>query len=359
MSANASSQEESMEEDHCFVSDSIAVKLARITAYCILMVISLVGNSVIISVVWKEARMRKTINFFIVNMCAADLLITLYMPRVMSLSYAGYEWQVNGIIGLIFCKLSVFMHETAITTSIFTVVAISSDRFFAVVFPLKNFVTKKVCRLLIVAIWISSVLIRLPMLYGLRLGLDKTGKLGCFLSLDDTFNEGAAKTYYQFTLISLFAIPLSAIAVLYSGILITLKLRKVPGGDVSDIAGREQRRNSVTKKKVLRLVMTVVALFFFCWLLYFIWLILWSYKIQVPCEVLFLRLFLAHVNSALNPCLYLLLNENFHEGFKNILSRCPLGRRIIRRQIYPLNAVHRSSRAPQRQDKQAWNNTEL
>ena len=31
--------------------------------------------------------MRKTINFFIVNMCVADLLITLYMPRVVSISY--------------------------------------------------------------------------------------------------------------------------------------------------------------------------------------------------------------------------------------------------------------------------------
>ena len=77
--------------------------------------------------------MRKTVNFFIVNMCIADLLITLYMPRSMSVWYDGYKWQLQGTVGVFFCKLAVFMHQTAICVSIFTVVAISFDRFFAVV----------------------------------------------------------------------------------------------------------------------------------------------------------------------------------------------------------------------------------
>lgn len=356
-SFNASNQERSdAANEACFVNDSTTVKVARITAYCILILVSLCGNSVIIAVVWKERSMRKTINFFIVNMCVADLLITLYMPRVISQALAGYEWLVSGILGLIFCKLSVFMHQTAIAASILTVVAISCDRFFAVVFPLKTFITKKSCRVIISVIWISSVTIRLPMFYGLKIRVEHTGKLGCFLSLDDTFNKGAEKTYYKFTLISLFAVPLSAIAILYSGILISLKLRNVPGEDVSGNTSREQKRDVVIKKKVLRMVLIVVAVFVLCWLLFFIQLILFSYKIQVACEVLFMRLFLAHLNSAMNPCLYLVLNENFREGFKHILRRCPLNWCFVSQRISPLNSTTLSYRDPARDEERTSNN---
>ena len=323
--SNHTNHSQIVANEDCFVNDSTTVKLARILPYCILLVVSLLGNSLTIAVVRREQRMRKTVNFFIVNMCIADLLITLYMPRSMSVWYDGYKWQLHGMLGLVVCKFAVFMHQTAICVSIFTVVAISFDRFFAVVFPLKTIITKKICRIIIVMIWFSSVAIRLPMLYGLNL-VYNNGQNSCFLSLDDVFYKGAEKTSYKFALIGLFAVPLSVIAVLYSAILIFVKLRKVPG---QETAGREQRRDARIKKKVLRMVLIVVATFVLCWLLYFVQLILFAYKIPVSCEVLFLGLFFAHLNSAVNPCLCFVFNENFREGLKRILIRFALCRRIL------------------------------
>ena len=350
---NQTEKDQIVASDDCFVRDSTAVKMLRIVPYCILLVVSLLGNSVMIAVVWKEQRMRKTVNFFIVNICVADLFITFYMPRAMSLWYAGYKWQVNGTLGLIVCKLGVFMHETAICVSIFTVVAISCDRFFTVVLPLKTIITKKICRIIIAVIWFLSVTIRLPMLYGLKTAFDKYGQWSCSLSLDDAFYKGAEKAYYNFALIGLFAIPLSVIAVLYSGILIFLKLRKAPGEVVSGNMEREHRRDAMIKKKVLRMVLTVVAVFVLCWLLYFVELILFSYKIQVSCDVSFLKLFLAHLNSALNPCLYFLLNENFRVGVKNILSGCLQTNLVnLTRRVSRSNAIG-LAKAPEEEDKQA------
>ena len=325
--------------------------------YCILVIVSLCGNSAIITVVWKVRRMRKTINFFIVNMCIADLLITLYMPRSISVSFTGYRWLVGGILGLIFCKFSVFMHQTAIAVSIFTVIAISCDRFFAVVFPLKTFITKKICQIIIAFTWILSAAIRLPMLYGLKVTVGKNGYLGCLLSLDDAFYKGAEKNYYQFTLIGLFAVPLSVIVILYSGIFISLRLRKSPGEVVPRGVGREHRRDAVITKKVLRMVFIVVVVFVLCWLLFFIQLILFSYKIRVPCEVLFWRLFLAHLNSGINPILYLVLNENYREGVKNLIRRWRPGGFVAEKTVYPLRSVTlESSRNPQMEGTQTKNN---
>lgn len=318
---NYTPKNESVQNEDCFENDLTAVKMARIVPYCMLLVVSLLGNSAIIAAVWKEQRLRKTVNFFMVNMCTADLLITLYMPRSLSVWHDGYKWQLYGTLGLVVCKFAVFMHQTAICVSIFTVVAISFDRFFAVILPLRTIITKKICRIIITMIWFSSVVIRLPMLYGLKLINTNNGETSCHLSLDDVFYQGAEKTYYNFTLIGLFAVPLAVIVVLYSAILISLKLRKAPG---EEIAGREHTRDTRIKKKVLRMVLIVVAAFVLCWLLYFVQLILFSYKIQVGCEVLFFRLFLADLNSAVNPCLCFALNENFRTGLKRILVRCAL-----------------------------------
>lgn len=318
----------------CFSFDSMAIKVSRVVAYCIVILVSVLGNSLIIYIVAKERRMRKTVNYFIVNMAAADLLITFYMPRAISQVYAGFEWQVEGTAGLIFCKLVVFFHETAIAVSNFTVVAISFDRFFAVVFPLKVFITERGCSAIIVLIWIVAIALRVPMVYGAKT-IIRQGQLTCFLNLDEVLGKGAEKAYYQFTLIGLFSIPLITILILYSTIFIFIKSRKPPGEGLS----RNQyhrRRAQATKKKVLRMVTVVVGAFVLCWLLYFIQLILFSYKITVSCDVLFLKLFLAHFNSALNPCLYVTFSENFRKCFKDILLRLPFCRYALETPVVTL-----------------------
>ena len=84
------------------------------------------------------------------------------------------------------------------------------------------------------------------------------------------------------------------------------------------------------------MVFIVVVVFVLCWLLFFIQLILFSYKIRVPCEVLFWRLFLAHLNSGINPILYLVLNENYREGVKNLIRRWRPGGFVAEKSVYPL-----------------------
>ena len=47
-------------------------------AYSIILVASLVGNSFVGIIVYKTKAMRKTINFFIVNMAMSDLLFSVF-----------------------------------------------------------------------------------------------------------------------------------------------------------------------------------------------------------------------------------------------------------------------------------------
>lgn len=63
----------------------------RIIPYCLIIFVSLIGNSLVLAVVFKNPRMRTTVSNYIVNLAVTDLLITFYMPRVISLALFGYD----------------------------------------------------------------------------------------------------------------------------------------------------------------------------------------------------------------------------------------------------------------------------
>ena len=320
-SVNLSAKDPLVSESKCFHQDSLAVKAVRIIPYCLIMLVSLIGNSMVVAVVSKNPRMRTSVNNYIVNLAIADLLITCYMPRVISIALFGYEWVIGGTTGLVLCKLSIFLNQTPIIASMFTVVAISFDRFNAVVFPLRTFVSARLCKVIILCTWLLALAFRLPTVYAVNL-MTQDGTLFCNLLSDVTFGQGTSKMYYHINLIIIFTIPLVIIVVLYSAIIITLKRRKIPGLTPENSSNNSEgfRRREVAKKNVLRLVSIVVASFILCWLLYYIRLIMFAYGYKLSCEWLFVRLVLAHFNSALSPCLYAIFSENYRRGFRKILT---------------------------------------
>ena len=60
----------------------------KITAFVFLMLLSVLGNALLIAVVYKNAnqRMRTSSNYFIFNMSCADVLLTVYTVPVSSVS---------------------------------------------------------------------------------------------------------------------------------------------------------------------------------------------------------------------------------------------------------------------------------
>ncbi|XP_022800969.1 neuropeptide FF receptor 2-like [Stylophora pistillata] len=254
-------------------------------------------------------------------MALADIFLTMYMPRMIALTYVGYEWQVDNLLGEITCRISTLLNYAWMTASILTVVAISFDRFLAVVFPLRpSLLTIPRTKGIIFFIWLSAIAFRAPMAYSASLN-SLNGKPHCYIALHETFGDETKKIYYFLNLFSFFLIPFLFILILYTAILITLKKRKPPQVDTTLRINPWQQHKEETTKKVLQLAIAVVIAFVLCWLLYFIRLILYSYNVDVSCNVLFVHLFLAHSNSAFNPCLYVVFSESYRHGVKNIISQ--------------------------------------
>ena len=111
--------------------------------------------------------------------------------------------------------------------------------------------------------------------------------------------------------------------VVYTVICRKLWLRKIPGNVTTANLAAAQK----SKRKVVRLLVVIVLVFAICWfpnyIDHYIWFVRPELSNSLPVEVQFCFLWLAHANSAINPCLYILLNSKFRKELVTIITCCP------------------------------------
>ena len=299
------------------------VKGVKAAAYILVILLSLFGNVMVVRVVHKNRRMRTITNYLIINMALADLLTTVFnMLPTLYWIFRGLDvWAVGGWIGETLCKLLNFAQSVSITVSVFTLCAIAFDRFFAIFRPLKRVITFRVAKGIIGASWMSSIVVAGPQLYVLTTA-GKKGHGQCVEHWGAPFDEATAPRDYTIALfVLLYALPLAVIAFLYTVIMLKLWRRRAPGQQLS----LNQENKDKTNRKVLKMLVTVVIVFALSWLpLYVRMFVMFAesdrYVCGLPYEMDFLTLYLGHANSAINPYIYVIFNENYRRGFKSVLS---------------------------------------
>ena len=131
------------------------------------------------------------------------------------------------------------------------------------------------------------------------------------LSYEETYR--VLKTFHIVCFITLYVLPLCVAGINYSLICRKLWLRQIPG-NVSD-SNRANAEKS--KRKVVRLLVTVCVFFALCWFpLYvnhYFWYVRHDQIHLLPKEVEVIFTWLSHANSAINPCLYVVLNSEFRK----------------------------------------------
>ncbi|VDP60794.1 unnamed protein product [Schistosoma mattheei] len=91
--------------------------------FSLIVIFSIFGNILVMWIILNNRRMRTITNCFLFNLSAADLLtIFQIIPNVY------YVLQNDWIFGIAYCKFSQFFTSFNIAISVFTFIAISSDR---------------------------------------------------------------------------------------------------------------------------------------------------------------------------------------------------------------------------------------
>lgn len=108
--------------------------------YGVVFVLALVGNMVVCAVVFTSIRKWTVTNFFIVNMAAGDILMAFFcIPFTFVPTFVLLYWP----FGAAMCRLVSFSQAVSVFVSAYTMVAISSDRYLAIVYPLRPRMTRK------------------------------------------------------------------------------------------------------------------------------------------------------------------------------------------------------------------------
>ena len=312
--------------------DSVGIpldlKIGLTSAYVVIFLVALFGNSVgfYVVVIKKESLSRSVTNLFIGNMAVADLLLTItIMPFSVAFLYRDALW-IGGTLGSITCKALFYVMPVFISASVFTMMLISFDRFYAVFFPLKEKFFQKP-KVLSAIIWISSFGLMTPIVLMYQTREIQPGVYYCLQEWpwappnDTDFTETykVLKSFHICLFVVLYALPLSVTLFIYFLICRKLWLGKIPGNVTDSKIAAENR----LKRKVTCLLVITCVVFAVCWfpvyVNHYFWYVRPDQSHKLPSKVQMLFLWIAHANSALNPCLYILLNKKFRQKFQATL----------------------------------------
>ena len=128
-------------------------------------------------------------------------------------------------------------------------------------------------------------------------------------TLEQTYR--VLKTFHIVIFITVYVLPLFVTGTNYSLICRKLWLRQIPGN-----ASDSNRANAEkSKRKVVRLLVIICVVFAVCWfpvyVNHYFWYVRPDQLHLLPFEAQVVFIWLAHANSAINPCLYVLLNSEF------------------------------------------------
>ena len=309
----------------CITVDSPGEIISKVCAYCLTLLLSFVGNIFIIIIVFKHRDLRKTANYFIVNMAVSDLIFALvvFPFQITRLVTDPSDWPVRGILGSIFCKLFHFANSVSIQVSAQSLVWIAIDRFVAVVFPIRiGLISAKIRTIAIASSWIFAGLLNSPTL--IIWELIQHGDYASCSAVGSVFTSHEANSVYVWLQLTFFLFsPLFITIVLYTATAIVLKRQNKA---LEDSAPNVQRLSLKKRRRAIQMLVVIVALFYVCIIpqssLHFVPYVHW----RPSCD--FIRLFsfwafFAYCSSAaVNPIICLSFVENYRRGLKNILCSC-------------------------------------
>ena len=298
------------------------LKIGVTSAYAVIFFAALFGNSVGFYVVLKKFSSNSVTNLFIGNMAVADLLLTTtIMPFTVAYLYRGRLW-IGGTLGSITCKGFFYVLPVFISASVFTMMLISFDRFYAIFYPLNGKLFRKP-KVLSSTIWVLSFGLMTPNVLLYQTRERQPGVYYCLqewpwappndTDLSETYRM--PKIFHICVFVIIYALPLTMTIIINCLICRKLWLRKIPGNVTDTNLAAEKR----SKRKVTRLLVITCVVFAVCWfpvyVNHYFRFVRPDQSHKLPFKVQLLFYWIAHANSAFNPCLYILLNKRYRKAF--------------------------------------------
>ena len=293
------------------MEDDDILALSMTVLYVITMIVALAGNTLLIYIVWSKPRTRNLTSFLFVNMAVADLMVAVFQMPVSITHF--YVVGSSDFLHTFNCRFLYYAVHVSTIASIFCLTVMAFDRYFAVVHPFRRSIWFRKPKIITPIIWISSMALMSIAPVAIKLVRGK-----CRLDIYLLF------PFYAYFFAVGFLLPLAVMSVLYTIVARKLWLHEVP-------VDHNQQEQEIPKKKVIRMLIIVVAVFAVCWLPMHVYqmddgvhIVVSRYTRGtdwVPYVIIYICYWFSQANSAINPWLYIGLNGKMNAAFKDMI-RC-------------------------------------
>ncbi|XP_013173847.1 PREDICTED: neuromedin-K receptor-like [Papilio xuthus] len=297
-------------------------QFAWLIVFAVMLLLAIIGNTLVIWIVLAHRRMRTVTNCFLVNLAVADLLMATLngAPNFVFLVTANWPF------GSITCRASNFTANLTVSAGVFTLVAITVDRYVAIVKPLQHRLSRRVARAVLFSVWCSSIILALPtLLYSdtyTKKYINGEREI-CFIKWPDG-SYPTSKTDYCYNLVFLsvtYVVPMSVMVWAYAQMSSALR-----GHGIGECT-HHQMQIVRAKRKVVRMFVLVVVVFAMCWLPYHAYFVLVYHHQSLAsapfAQHIYLAFYwLAMANSMFNPLIYYWMSNKFRVYFRMALCLC-------------------------------------
>ncbi|XP_021571515.1 gastrin/cholecystokinin type B receptor isoform X2 [Carlito syrichta] len=354
----------------------------RVTLYAVIFLMSVGGNVLIIVVLGLSRRLRTVTNAFLLSLAVSDLLLAVAcMPFTLLPNLMG-----TFVFGTVICKAVSYLMGVSVSVSTLSLVAIALERYSAICRPLQARVwqTRSHAARVIIATWLLSGLLMVP--YPVFTVVQPVGPrvLQCMHRWP---SARVRQTWSVLLLLLLFFVPGVVMAVAYGLISRELYLglrfdsdsdsesqsrvrsqgglpgtvhqngscrpetgltgedsdgcyvqlpRSRPALELSALTAptsgpgpgpRPTQAKLLAKKRVVRMLLVIVVLFFLCWLPIYsanTWRAFdgpGAHRALSGAPISFIHL-LSYVSACVNPLVYCFMHRRFRQACLDTCARC-------------------------------------
>ncbi|XP_013787877.2 RYamide receptor-like [Limulus polyphemus] len=292
-----------------------------ITVYSLTTLLALGGNVVVVGVLAFGKRSSRDLRVFLINLAISDITMATFSIPFTYTDFMLGRW----IFDPNFCPMVLFMQLCSVIVSVYTLMAVGLDRFYAIMYPLRRSSKRSKGLLILVVIWLIAIGISSVQLVQGR--AEKFWWAGEeYYKCGEAWSDEAGKLYTVIVFIVTFLLPLVMLSFTYSCISWKLWKHNTPGN--ADVT--RDMRHLQTKIKTIKMLVLVVVLFTICWLpiqtfnlLVYLdsdFLIVTNEKeYNIFVASFFICHWMSMANSFVNPIIYCFMSDNFRTDLKQLL----------------------------------------
>ena len=307
--------------------------LAEKILYILISIVIILGNTLVLLVIWRERSLHQPNKYFIACLAVTDLLVGISIgpARVYALSLDD-----RSLPNIHFCRFIVWIDTLALTASVCCMMFISYDQYLKISKPLqyKSRMTTSKSLKIIFIIWLFPIAVAT---YAATPGSGSEGFLSGFAHLCRLdYNASNSEAFYTCASVILFLAVL-VMLVMYARIFAVAHQRQkmLRDGNLGETSTCQNQRSILRQDlKTVKMLLVVVGVFCFCSLPVSVWNILvmyypnfsdysnlslsYQYRLLIFGSIVSL---LSLSNSLYNPFIYACLDQTYREAFKRLFQK--------------------------------------